>query len=115
MGFKQEAADKLVELDERVIALETLALRLARGGTAQVNRTATPAPTGARSALDYGAVAFGLVTMKADVNGIRNSGTDTSTAEVNRYYGRAVQYFADVFAKADPGFNEAEFKRQAGV
>lgn len=60
--------------------------------------------------IDYGAVAFGLSEIAAKVRGHLGG-----PQELVDHYREAVQYFADVFAKADATFNEAEFKRQAGV
>lgn len=66
--------------------------------------------TQAATALDYGAVAFGLSEMKRKiVDAFGYSG------EVGREHSGAVQYFADVFAKADPAFDADEFKRAAGA
>lgn len=74
-----------------------------------------PVPAvGRTNSVDYGAVAFGLSQIKDDV--MRLSGNMTvSGADLARHYALTVQYFADVFSKSDTTFNEAEFKRQAGV
>lgn len=123
MGFKQEAAQKLAELDERVGALEEIANRLGYGRTLRLSapaeapaaRTATTTAASNTTGVDYGAVAFGLSELKrkvaALVEHVRNG--SFSTQEVAQDYAGAVDYFADVFAKSDPSFNRDEFNRLA--
>lgn len=61
------------------------------------------------STVDYGAVAFGLSEIK------RKVAANLSSAVPASEYEGTVQYFADVFAKADPNFDADAFKVQAGV
>lgn len=67
-----------------------------------------------RFALDYPAVAFGLSEIKREVAVALNASGVSAQTLTSKFAG-TVQYFADVFAKNDPEFNEAEFKRQAGA
>lgn len=60
--------------------------------------------------VDYGAVAFGLSEIAAKVRGQIGA-----PQELVDYYRESVQFFADVFAKSNSAFDEAEFKRQAGA
>jgi hypothetical protein len=103
----------LADLDRRVTDLENLA-RTLRAGTASTTNAREGVGTSSASAtgVDYGAIAFGLSEIKrkvTQVTGLRESG------EMRREYAGAVQYFADVFAKADPQFDADAFKRQSGV
>lgn len=106
MGFKDEAREAFANLVTRVEALEALATQI-KGSP--VSTPARRTETAARSALDYAAVAFGLSEIKRKVGQLSNS------HEVASEYEGTVQYFADVFAKADPSFDVAAFKRDAGV
>lgn len=72
-----------------------------------------PRPVAGTTGVDYGAVAYGLASIKADVSGIRDA--FVGREEIDKQYRGAVQYFADVFKKADPSFDETTFKVQAGV
>ena len=69
-----------------------------------------PAAASTLDRVDYAAVAFGLSEIKRKVTAQLGNGS-----EVTSVYAGSVQYFADVFAKADPEFDAALFKRQAGV
>lgn len=120
MGFKDDVRAKAVqfeddlnELTSRVSALEVLARRLTNGGTASTASdlpTRTPgASLRAATGVDYGAVAFGLAVIKRKVAAVGVG------AQLQSEYRRAVQYFADVFAKSDPEFDADEFRRQAGA
>lgn len=109
MGFKDEAREAFANLVTRVEALESLARDLRSHG---VTRTVTPSvatPTTPATGVDYGAVAFGLSEIKRKV-----AAAGVGSALQSEYVG-AVQYFADVFAKSDPSFDVALFKRQSGV
>lgn len=124
MGFKDDVRVKAEEfqgeldgLKGRVSALENLAAQLkgspvstpARRAEVTRDVTGTAVRSSARSTLDYAAVAFGLSEIKrkvAQINGVHGLGNE---------YAGAVQYFADVFAKADPAFDVEEFKRQANI
>lgn len=110
MGFKDEAREAFANLVTRVEALERLAEQVKRSGVAPVVARGEVNATPARSTLDYGAVAFGLSEIARKVKSQLGATTDM-TAE----YRGTVQYFADVFSKADPSFDEAQFKTQAGV
>lgn len=125
MGFKddmREAAedfrDELAVLHGRVNALEKLAEQIRRGDTRTVAAvTRELSTTAARSTLDYGAVAFGLSEIKRKVAELIQGGSaDMAYAARERAaeeYVGAVDYFADVFAKADPAFNREEFNHLA--
>lgn len=63
-----------------------------------------------RSPLDYGAIAFGLSEMRHKI--AAQFGTSN---ELTREYAGSVQWFAEVFALADPTFDMAAFTRNAGV
>lgn len=65
------------------------------------------------SRVDYGAVAFGLSQIKRDVANV--IGTEVRANDLTEHYRQTVQYFADVFAKADPAFDANAFRTQAGV
>jgi hypothetical protein len=119
----QPYVDALSALDRRVASLETLASSLRRSGgvLADVQRVTSDTPDevssvtteqSSRSTIDYGAIAFGLTEIKRKVAGLVGQGDSSVMAEE---YKGTVQYFADVFKKSDPSFNEAEFKRQAGL
>lgn len=119
MGFKDEVRGALDELSERVDALEQLAAQHlgARYDTRTPIRTATPAArtattaaTAARSTLDYAAVAFGLSEVKGKVAQLVPAGRES---DMRSEWEGTVDYFADVFAKADPSFNRDEFNRLA--
>lgn len=115
MGFKDDVREKAIELDQRVTALERQVANLRRGNGAVTVETPLPVRTpGASLGVDYGAVAFGLSEIKREVAQALNT-TGVSAQTLTSKFEGTVQYFADVFAKSDPGFNEAEFKRQAGV
>ncbi len=78
---------------------------LADGAGADATDVQSPA------GIDYGAVAFGLKEISRKVgNALGGSAGDPRTE-----YAGAVQYFADVFMKADPQFDADAFKRQSGV
>jgi hypothetical protein len=63
-----------------------------------------------RSPLDYGAIAFGLSEIKRKI-----AAQFGASDELNREHAGSVQWFADVFALADPTFDMAAFTRNAGV
>jgi hypothetical protein len=118
MGFKDEAREAFANLVTRVEALESLAAQLKGSPVATPARRAevmrpgsTPTTTFSedRDVVDYGAVAFGLSEIKRKV-----AAAGVGSALQSEYVG-AVQYFADVFAKSDPSFDVALFKRQSGV
>lgn len=141
MGFKDDVRAKAGEFESdiaalkgRVSTLETLAAELKRNGvrgyTAPVTASALPtrtpggsydAVTGSSrpsattttSDVDYGAVAFGLSEIKRKVADLL--GASRGLGALQSEYPSTVQYFADVFAKADPSFDADAFKRQAGV
>jgi hypothetical protein len=113
-------------LGQRVTALENLAndLRARQSGDATPEqpsrvefgsttlRSDLPTRTpGAALGVDYGAIAFGLSEIKRTIVNQFN----VSNAQLRDQYTGTVQYFADVFAKSDPSFDEALFKRQSGV
>jgi hypothetical protein len=125
MGFKDEAREAFANLVTRVEALERLAEQLrANGRYATVegrervagtydgvtgsSRASTTTKT-TTNGLDYAAVAFGLSEIKRKVAQLAG-GHDLATE-----YAGTVQYFADVFAKADPSFDADAFRSQAGV
>lgn len=66
--------------------------------------------TAARTGVDYGAVAYGLASIKADIK-TQFGVTDGQMA--SKWTG-VVSYFADVFTKSDPNFDRAAFTRNAG-
>lgn len=131
MGFKDDVRAKaeefegdLTDLKRRVSALENLANHLRSTGapvqfaTPRVQRVSDRellvsrdpidgASVRSRSTLDYGAIAFGLSEIKRKLVSV--IGADTLRGE----HQGAVDYFADVFAKADPEFNRDEFNRLA--
>jgi len=113
MGFKDEAREAFANLVTRVEALENLARDLRSHGVSRdvTPSVATPTTTFSedRGVVDYGAVAFGLSEIKRKV-----AAAGVGSALQSEYVG-AVQYFADVFAKSDPSFDVALFKRQSGV
>lgn len=118
MGFKDDVRaegaalrEGITLLDERVSALESLAAQLRRSGGAvpQDVRRTEGVSASTLNRVDYGAVAFGLSEIKRKVSQLSNA------SRVASEYAGVVQYFADVFAKADPEFDAATFKRQAGV
>jgi hypothetical protein len=128
MGFKDDVREKAEEFERdmaslkgRVSALETLAGQLKNSapavhaaahstydGVTGSSRSSLPVQVNEATGVDYGAIAFGLSDLKRKA---RNSGV----SGVSETFAGAVQYFADVFSKSDPSFNEADFKRQAGV
>lgn len=123
MGFKDDVREKanefendLRELGRRVGTLEVEVRSMRRGTPRTVQAQATaarseaPATTAGRSTLDYAAVAFGLAEIKAKVAQIVPAGREGDMA---REWRGTVDYFADVFAKADPQFNRDEFARGA--
>lgn len=135
MGFKDDVRAKaeeferdLTDLKGRVRSLEGVAndLRRSRGeslpvraiqGRSSADTYTANLPTrtpGASLGVDYGAVAFGLSEIKREVTVALNASGVSAQTLRSKFEG-TVQYFADVFAKSDPGFNEAEFKRQSGV
>jgi len=75
-----------------------------RRGTA----VSTPA-----TGVDYGAIAFGLSQIKADAAANLNNAVPASA--LAKHYRETVQYFSDVFAKADPSFDAADFARKANA
>lgn len=83
-------------LHERIASAVT---RLGAGQTVAASDLPRRTP-GASLTVDYGAIAYGLSELKSRL-------TDD--------YPAVVQYFADVFAKADPSFDMDAFERQAGV
>lgn len=112
----------VAHLRGRVDALETLAnvLRAERASTTEQparfdERDEVRLPTrtpGAALGVDYGAIAFGLSEIKRNV---ARALTVQGGAELAQQYEGTVQYFADVFSKSDPSFDEVLFKRQSGV
>lgn len=119
MGFKDDVraeADRinteLASLVSRVSSLEILAAEMRRG-----QRSTSAPTTAARSTLDYGAIAFGLAEIKRKVAALIQGGSADMAQEARSRaqaeYAGAVDYFADVFAKADPTFDRAEFCRLA--
>lgn len=83
--------------------------------TERASRPDLPVRTSVSSGVDYGAFAYGLSCVKRDVkNHFDNEGVEYC-GELDTHYRTTVQYFADVFAKSDPSFDEATFKRQSGV
>lgn len=123
MGFKDDVRAKAIELDERVTALENLArqirvpnavagLPVRPASTVVRDVTGTAVRSGQRSTLDYGAVAYGLSEIKRKVAGLVGDG---DASALRSEYAGTVQYFADVFTKADPQFDADEFKRAAGA
>lgn len=123
MGFKQDIAQEVQELDRRVSELEGLAAR-----HLGVPSVARPATVGGRSVhlgstqaevqghatgVDYGAVAFGLSEIKDKVGNILVG--HAAEDDMTREYRGIVQYFSDVFAKSDPSFDAAEFARLANA
>lgn len=134
MGFKNDVAGELQELNRRVGELENLAASL-RPGALPVRNVSTIRPesaavraatrvetrdpidgasVGRTTGVDYGAVAFGLAEIKRNVATALN-GAGVSIQTLNSKYEGTVQYFADVFAKSDPQFNAAEFVRLANA
>lgn len=73
-----------------------------------VNNSAAPVE-GLSSGVDYAAVAYGLTSLKADIVGALGA-----SAELNRRYAQAVDWFASCFA-GDASFNGTDFRRAAGV
>lgn len=115
---------ELGNLNDRVTTLENLAAQMRASLPSEVERDITgtavrrdlPRRTpGASLGVDYGAVAFGLSEIARKVAEINSNHFEVDNADLKSEYEGAVQYFADVFAKADPAFGEAQFKRQAGV
>lgn len=107
MGFKDDVRAKAAEfegdlanLKRRVNALEALAALRRRDPI-------DGASVGRRSTLDYDAIAFGLSEIKRKLSGVIDGAT------LRTEHQGAVDYFADVFAKADPQFNRDEFNRLA--
>ena len=112
----QQYADALSALDSRVNALENLAreLRNSPVRTAPAVRVATqeaPRVTTPATGVDYGAIAFGLSEIKREVK----SQFGVTDAQMATKWRGTVQYFADVFAKADSSFDARLFTSQAGV
>ncbi len=135
----QAYAEALKALDDRVTTLEALASELRRNGTPAAasaderdetaeqprrtevrgsydgitggSRASAPArAVASTTGVDYGAIAFGLAEIKRNV--VAQFGHEREVA--TKFVG-TVQYFADVFAKSDPNFDQAMFKRQSGV
>jgi hypothetical protein len=125
-------AEALAALDRRVTELEALARQMRRTSNPT---TAAPAPLPRRdpitggslraerpvdttesvsqaNGVDYGAIAFGLSEIKRK---IASALPGTMAGNLAHDYAGAVQYFADVFAKSDPTFDSATFKRQSDV
>jgi len=125
---KEEATavvNQLNGMDTRVRALETLAEQIKGNNAHRVQVAEQPSrsgdytitlPTrtpGATLGVDYGAIAFGLSEIKHNVT--RALSVQGGGADLAQQYEGTVQYFADVFSKSDPSFDEALFKRQSGV
>lgn len=136
-GEGREFRDSLIAdfdaLTTRVSALEALAEQLKRSNPAglpvrtparEENRTGvtrdpitggtvraqgSPVTTASTTGVDYGAIAFGLSEIKRKIS------QHLPAQEVAREFVGVVQYFADVFAKADTGFDVDAFKRLSGV
>lgn len=109
MGFKQDVAEELQNLDRRVTDLEATASRLAGPAYRAVTGTAVrrqPEAPAARSGVDYGAVAFGLADMR------RKLAEHLPSIEVNAQMRDAADWFAACFA-GDPSFDAAEFTAKA--
>lgn len=120
MGKKSDAlaeqfSNAYSELDGRLTSLERLARQIRNGQTPVAQAESTAARSEVfpedRDVVDYGAVAFGLSEIKAKVAQIVPAGHEGS---MRREWEGVVDYFADVFAKADPGFDRAAFNRAAG-
>lgn len=71
--------------------------------------------TSDRSAVDYGAIAYGLSEIKNAVQSELGNAHLGGGVRISDYYRGAVQYFADVLAKSDASFDADAFKRQSGV
>lgn len=113
MGFKNDVSTALAELSGRVEALEELAsnhlgfvpsTRVYRDTEVTAARTEnTTTRTGEGAEIDFGAIAFGLSELRRQA---RNAGVSGAEGIISG----AVDYFADVFAKANPkGFDRATF------
>lgn len=120
MGFKNDVSTALAELSGRVEALEELAsnhlgfvpsTRVYRDTevTAAAPAEVSNAGSGEVSGVDYGAVAFGLSEIKRKIA----SQFNVTDAQMQSQWEGTVDYFADVFAKSDPGFDRAAFTRAA--
>lgn len=104
----------------RALRAEGLAALSQARGTATPERAAArtqeaPRPVAGTTGVDYGAVAFGLKEISRKVGELVGSTGRVNESELKREYEGTVQYFADVFAKADPNFDEVSFKRAAGL
>lgn len=119
------ASATLESVAVRVTALENLADRLGyavtpAGTPVQVTEPTeedfaaeTPVPvTGQSSTLDYGALAYGLLSIRDKVS--RALG-NSATSEVTREHMGAVEWFSAIFAAADSSFDADAFRRNAGV
>lgn len=115
MGFKDEIRtkagefeDELRSLSGRVADLEALADTIRNGSHRLAEVTAartenTTTRTGEGAEIDFGAIAFGLSELRRQA---RNTGVSGAEGVISG----AVDYFADVFAKANPkGFDRATF------
>lgn len=119
---RDDLALQIGELGDRVTTLETLAhsLRAGMGSETRIQAHQAPLPRrestvpATATTVDYAAIAFGLSEIKRKV-GQLVSGDGIGTSQMAGEYEGTVQYFADVFAKADPNFDEGAFKLQAGV
>jgi len=115
----QELRNQVNGLVTRVGDLERLARTLRSGGVAhntvtpeEVLQRSNPATqTATATGVDYGAIAFGLSEIKRAIK----YQFDVTDAQMRDQFAGTVQYFADVFAKSDPGFDEALFKQQSGA
>lgn len=70
---------------------------------------------GRPSGVDYGAVAYGLTSLRDKIARQFNvSGAFDNSTDLGRQYVDTVAWFASCF-QGDASFNEAEFRRNAGV
>jgi len=116
----------IAALRDKVAILEGLANDMRRSlpvrqagtydGVTGGSRASTPARGGAVmvEGVDYGAIAFGLSEIKRQVAIAMNT-AGVSVQTLTSHFEGTVQYFADVFAKSDPSFDEDDFKVKAGV
>lgn len=129
---KAEAAQVVEDvnnLKRKVRALEALAETLRNSRQVPTSVSASPrvadpidgGTVGSRprtasvTGVDYGAVAFGLAQIKSDVTRLVGSSVSVDTSQLTEHYRQTVQFFADVFAKSDTGFDADAFKRTAGA
>lgn len=114
MGKKSDAlaeqfSNAYAELDRRLTSLERLAQRVQGVGLRDAAAPAASTADRTGGTVDYGAVAFGLSEIKRKIGPHFGN-----SAKVLSEYQGAVDYFADVFAKADPNFDRVGFNERAG-